>query len=70
MLLHLPLLLSQLLSLPLPVNPTVPVVTPVATNTAFHLVTVLYIIATYTGAGVTIVGNIILPSNLLLGLLL
>ena len=33
--LHLPLLLSQLL--PLPVNPTVSVVTPVAANTAFYL---------------------------------
>jgi len=64
---HLPLLLSQLLSLPLPVNPTVSGVTPVAAKTAFPLATVL---ATYTGADVTIVGNIILPNNLLLGLLL
>ena len=65
--LHLPLLLSQLLSLPLPVNLTVSVVTPVAANVAFHLSA---LIATYAGADVTIVGNIILPSNLLLGLLL
>jgi len=36
------LLLSQLLSLPLPVNPTVSVVTPVAANTAFHLATDLH----------------------------
>ena len=64
---HLPLLLSQVLSLPLTVNPTVSVVTPVTANTAFHFATVL---ATYTGADVTIVGNIILPNNLLLGLLL
>ena len=62
---HLPLLLSQVLSLP--VNPFVSVVTPVAANTPFRLATVL---ATYTGADVTIVGNIILPNNLLLGLLL
>ena len=32
---HLPLLFSQLLSLPSPVNPTVSVVAPVAANTAF-----------------------------------
>ena len=32
---HLPLLLSQLLSLPSPVNPTVSNVAPVAANTAF-----------------------------------
>ena len=64
---HLPLLLSQLLSLPLTVSPTVSVVTPVAANTAFPLATVL---ATYTDADVTIVGNVILPNNLLLGLLL
>ena len=44
--LHLTLLLSQLLSLPLPVNPTVSVVTPVTSaNTAFLLVT---LIATHT----------------------
>ena len=49
--LHLPLLLSQLLSLPLPVNPTVSVVTPVAANTAFHLAA---LIATDTGADVSI----------------
>ena len=48
---HLPLLLSQVLSLPLTVNPTVSVVTPVTANAAFHLATVL---ATYTGADVTI----------------
>ena len=60
---HLPLLLSQVLSLPLTVNPTVSVVTPVAANTAFPLATVL---DTYTGADVTNVGNIILPNNLLL----
>ena len=52
--LHLPLLLSQLLSLPLPVNPTVSVVTPVAANTAFHLAICTLIIATYTGADDTI----------------
>ena len=52
--LHIPLLLSQLLSLPLPVNPTVSVVTPVADNTAFHLATCTLIVATYTGADVTI----------------
>ena len=38
---HLPLLLSQVLSLPLTVNPTVSVVKPVAANTAFQLATVL-----------------------------
>ena len=43
--LHLPLLLSQLLSLPLPVNPVVSVVTPVTANTAFLLVS---LIATHT----------------------
>ena len=48
---HLPLLLSELLSLPLPVNPSVSVVTPVAADTASHLAT---LIATYTGADVTI----------------
>ena len=56
---------SQVLSLPLTVNPTVSVVTPVAANAAFQLATVL---ATYTCADVTIVGDIILPNNLLLGL--
>ena len=57
----LPLLLSQVLSLPLSLNPTVSVVAPVAANTAFLLAT---LIATHTGADVTVVG--ILPNNLLL----
>ena len=49
----------------LSLNRTVSVVTPVAANTAFLLVT---LIAAHTGADVTIVG--ILPNNLLLCLLL
>jgi len=50
--LHLQLVLSQLLLLPLPVNPTVSVVTPVAANTASHLAT---LVAIHTGADVTII---------------
>ena len=59
---HLPVLLSQLLSLPSPVNPTVSVVAPVAANTAFDNM-LCTLIATYTGADVTVVGDIIVLNN-------
>jgi len=61
------LLPSQLLLLPLPVNPTASFVTPVTVNTALDLTTLT---ATDIGADVTIVGNTIVPNNLLLRLLL
>ena len=62
--LHLLLLLSQLLSLPLPVNPTVSVVAPVAADTAFDdTFDIATLIATYTGADVTVVGNIIIHTK-------
>ena len=62
-----PLLLSQPLSLPLSANPTVSVVTPVpadsAFGNAFDIGTIIIIIATYTGADVTIVGKLIEQNN-------
>ena len=56
--------LSQLLLLPLPVNPPASVVAPVAADTAFgNTFDFAPVIATYTGPDVAIVGNIIVQNN-------